>query len=356
MRVQSPEDILSLECIEAERGDYRRLAGGTMKDIVRIGVVGIGNMGGVHASYLDRGEVPGAELAAVCDIRQERLEWAKKELKISNPRVYGDFDELLRSGSTDALIIATSHYDHAALGVRAMEAGLHVLTEKPAGAHLAQALELEAAATLSGRVFGIMFNQRTYAHFAKLKDLVSSGELGRIKRSLWHLTISYRSQSYYDSGSWRASWAGEGGGVLLNQDSHQLDIWQWICGMPSRVRAFCRFGAYHDIEVEDDVVAYMEYPDGSTGVFVTSTGEAPGTNRLEISGDRGKLILDDDRLSFHRLRTPEREFNRTYTGGFGSPECWVSDIPTGGGGGEHVRITRNFVDAIRNNTPLIAPG
>lgn len=215
---------------------------------------------------------------------------------------------------------------------------------------------MNEAAQQSNKVFSIMYNQRTNPVYQKLKDLIDSGELGELKRSIWIITNWYRSQSYYDAGGWRATWSGEGGGVLLNQDPHQLDLWQWICGMPTKVRAFMSYGKYHNIEVEDDVTAYVEYANGATGLFVTTTGEAPGTNRLEVTGDRGKIVIEDDKLTFWRLRMPERKFNSEYKGGFGSPECWKCEIPTPGENTQHVGIINNWVDAILNGTELLAPG
>jgi len=215
---------------------------------------------------------------------------------------------------------------------------------------------MNEVAQKSGKVFGIMYNQRTNPVYQKLRDLIKSGELGEIKRIIWIITNWYRSQSYYDSGGWRATWAGEGGGVLINQCPHNLDLWQWICGMPKRVRGFCYYGKYHDIEVEDDVTAYMEYENGATGLFITTTGEAPGTNRWEISGDRGKIVVEDGKLTFWRLRVPERQFNREYKGGFGAPECWKCEVPTPGTETAHRGITANWVNAILKGTPLLAPG
>jgi predicted dehydrogenase len=212
------------------------------------------------------------------------------------------------------------------------------------------------AALKSGKVFGIMYNQRTNPLYQKVRDLIKSGELGEMKRSIWIVTNWYRPQSYFDSGGWRATWAGEGGGVLLNQDPHQLDLWQWICGIPTRIRAFCTEGKYHNIEVEDDVTAYVEYENGATGLFVTSTGEAPGTNRFEISGDKGKVVIEDGKLTFWRLRTPERQFNSEFKGGFGEPECWKCEVPIKGEEKGHPGITANFTEAILKGTSLLAPG
>jgi predicted dehydrogenase len=325
-------------------------------DKVRIGIIGIGNMGTSHALYLAKGEVNGAVLTAVCDENPERLQWAKQALG-DHVQLFDDADALFASGIVDGVLIATPHYDHPQLAVKAFQSGLHVLCEKPAGVYTKQVREMNEAAAKSDKVFGIMFNQRTSPLYQKLRDLVISGELGEIRRTNWIITNWYRSQSYYDSGGWRATWAGEGGGVLLNQDPHQLDLWQWTANMmPKRVRAFCYFGKYHDIEVEDDVTAYVEYENGATGLFVTTTGEAPGTNRYEISGDRGKIVIEDGKLTFWRNRVPERQFNREYKGGFGQPESWKCDIPVHGVETGHKGITINWVQAILKGTPLLAPG
>ncbi|GGE49286.1 oxidoreductase [Pullulanibacillus camelliae] len=323
---------------------------------VRIGIIGVGNMGSSHAVYLNNNEVPEAELVAVCDTNQARLDWAKAHLK-ETVALYDDANHLLAADDVDAVIIATPHYEHSPLAIKAFEKGKHVMSEKPAGVYTKQVREMNQAAAKSGKVFGIMYNQRTNPLYQKLRELVQAGELGEIKRTNWIITNWYRSQSYYDSGGWRATWAGEGGGVLLNQDPHQLDLWQWTAGMmPQRVRAFCGFGKFHDIEVEDDVTAYVEYENGATGVFVTSTGDSPGTNRYEISGDRGKLVVEEGQLTFWRLRQSEREFNRKYKGGFGEPECWKIDVPVHGKATDHRGITTNWVQAILHGTALLAPG
>jgi predicted dehydrogenase len=213
------------------------------------------------------------------------------------------------------------------------------------------------AAVKTDLKFSMMYNQRTNPIYKKLKELIDSGELGEIRRTNWIITNWYRSQSYYDSGSWRATWAGEGGGVLLNQDPHQLDLWQWTTGlMPKRVRAFCYFGKHRNIEVEDDVTAFVEYENGATGVFVTTTGEAPGTNRFEVTGDRGKIVIEDNKLTFWRLRVPESVFNEEYKGGFGEPECWKCEIPVHGENSGHKGIIQNWTDSILHGAPLIAPG
>lgn len=324
-------------------------------DVVRIGIIGIGTMGSHHAKYFMKGEVPGAELAAVCDTDPKRLEWAAKELPEGVKR-FGDSDALIDSGDVDAVMIATPHYDHPPIAIAAFAKGLHVLSEKPAGVYTKQVREMNEAAEKSGKVFALMFNQRTKPAYRKLKDLFEAGELGELRRTNWLITGWYRSQSYYDSGGWRASWAGEGGGVLLNQCPHNLDLWQWTVGMPSRVRAFCYFGKYHDIEVEDDVTAYVEYPNGATGLFITTTGEHPGTNRFEVTGDKGKVVVEGGKVTFWRTRVPVSQFNREFKGGFGSPETWKCDVPVRGSGDDHAEVTRGFVAAVREGKPLLTPG
>jgi predicted dehydrogenase len=324
-------------------------------DKVRVGIIGIGNMGTGHAQSLIAGKVPNTELTAVCDIKTERLEWAKQTFGEKVKR-FNDTESFFKSKAFDAVFIVTHHYDHPTLAIQSLNAGYHTLIEKPAGVYTKAVREMNEVALKSNKVFAIMYNQRTNPLYRKLKDIIESGELGDLKRSIWIITDWYRPQSYYDSGGWRATWSGEGGGVLLNQDPHQLDLWQWMCGMPKRVRSFMSFGKYHEIEVEDDVTTYVEYENGATGVFVTSTGEAPGTNRLEVTGDRGKIVIENGKLTFWRLRVSEREFNRDFKGGFGSPECWKCEIPTEGDNSQHIGILRNWTSAILNGTELIAPG
>ncbi|MGG4128052.1 Gfo/Idh/MocA family oxidoreductase [Paenibacillus illinoisensis] len=324
--------------------------------LIRVAVIGIGNMGAAHARTLIAGDVPGAELVAVCDVRKEMESWVASNFPAS-VSYWQDAEQMMASGTIDAVIIATPHYDHPEQAIQAFQHGLHVMIEKPAGVYTKQVRKMNEAAAASGKVFSMMYNQRTNPLYIKLRDLIASGELGEVRRTNWIITNWYRSQSYYDSGGWRATWAGEGGGVLINQDPHQLDLWQWTIGMmPVRMRAFCSFGKYRDIEVEDDVTAYVEYANGATGVFVTTTGEAPGTNRFEVNGDRGKIVIEDGQLTFWRLRESEPEFNKRFTGGFGQPECWKCEVLITGTESGHPGLIRNWIDAIRTGATLIAPG
>lgn len=322
---------------------------------VRLGIIGVGNMGSSHCKSILEGKVPEMELAAIADINPKKLEWAKQKLPERVKR-FDDAEKMMRSGLVDAILIATPHYFHPPLAIMGFHYGLHVLSEKPAGVYTKQVREMNEAAAKSDRVFAIMFNQRTNCVFRKMKELVSSGGLGEIKRTNWLITNWYRSQSYYDSGDWRATWAGEGGGVLLNQCPHNLDLWQWICGMPSRVQAVCHEGKWHRIEVEDDVTAYVEYPNGATGVFITSTADTPGTNRFEVLLDGGKLVCEHDKLTLYKNKIPERQFNATYKGGFGEPGFDTIEVETDGQNPQHVGVLKAFASAILHGTPLIADG
>lgn len=321
---------------------------------VRLGVIGFGNMGTAHCKNVFSGEVPGMELTAICDIAEKRRE-AAKEL-YPEIVIFEKAEDLYKSGLCDAVMVAVPHYDHPKLVIKAFECNLNVITEKPAGVYTKQVLEMNEAAEKSNKVFGIMYNQRTNPKYQKIRQMIKNGELGHIKRISWTVTDWYRPQSYHDSGSWRSTWKGEGGGTLINQNPHQLDLWQWMFGMPDKITAFVSFGKYYDIEVEDDVTAYFEYENGTTGTYITSTGEAPGTNRLEIACDMGKIIVENDNIIFYRNVVSEREFNKTFKGTFGTPECWKCELPAYGGGEQHVGILKDFTNAILNKTELLAPG
>ncbi|MCX6374463.1 MAG: Gfo/Idh/MocA family oxidoreductase [Armatimonadetes bacterium] len=318
-------------------------------DRVRIGVIGVGGMGGYHANYLRAGEVKRAELAAVCDIDEAKLaNWG-------DTPTFTDSAKLIRSGLADAVLIATPHYFHTTIGVDAFQQGLHVLTEKPISVHKADCRRLIDAHKATKLVFSAMFQMRTEPLYKKLKQLIDQGELGEITRLSWIVTDWFRTEAYYSSGGWRATWSGEGGGVLLNQCPHNLDLMYWLFGMPAKIRAFCKLGAKHDIEVEDEVTAYLEYPSGATGVFITTTGEAPGTNRLEIAGDRGRIVVEGGQIRFERNEVLASEFCKTSTFSFAVPPRWNIEIPYGKAETGHKVITQNFVDAILDGTDLIAP-
>ncbi|RZO58204.1 MAG: Gfo/Idh/MocA family oxidoreductase [Limisphaerales bacterium] len=322
-------------------------------DKVRIGIIGMGNMGRFHANDLLDGKVPRGELAAVGSTSPHKLE----EYKEKGVQIFGSGEEMIASGAIDALLIATPHYQHTSLGVAALEAGLHIMVEKPISAHKADAERLiAAAAARPDQVFGAMFQLRVEPRYQKIRELVQGGELGDLVRVLWIMTDWFRSEAYFQSGGWRATWKGEGGGVLLNQCLHQLDAMQWITGMPSQVRSHVGIGKWHDIEVEDDVTCYMKFANGASGAFITSSGETPGSNRFEIAGTKGRLILENDTLTLTRNEVPSDEWCKTSKIGFQKPETTVEEIPIPGADAAHATLMTNFVNAILDGEALIAPG
>ena len=327
-----------------------------MEKKIRLGVIGIGHMGSAHAKHVVQGKCPDFELVAIADVSEARRSWAKETLG-EQVQTFSDAMEMLDSGLLDACIVAVPHYDHARYAIACMQRDIHVLVEKPAGVYTKQVLEMNAEADKHPELkFAMMFNQRTNHIYRKIHELIHSGNYGQIRRTNWIITNWYRPQAYYDSGAWRATWAGEGGGVLLNQCPHQLDLWQWLCGMPTRVHAFLHYGKWHDIEVEDDVTAYVEYENGATGVFITTTGDGKGSNRLEIQLDKAKIVAEGDRLQVDEFEMTEQEFSRTYTKGFGSVHTTRLEIETDGKNEQHVGVINAWGGAILRGEPMVADG
>jgi len=315
---------------------------------VRVGIVGVGGMGTGHCRTI--GDIEEIELAAVADINEERAREVGQEFGVPS---FGSHTALIESGLVDAVVIATVHYFHPPIAIDAFEAGLHVLSEKPIGVRVSRAEAMVEAARKSGKVFCVMFQMRTTPVVKKAKELIDSGQIGDIRRTLL-VSPEFRSEAYYRSGTWRATWAGEGGGVMMNQAPHIMDVFTMLGGLPSRVHGRCDT-LLHDIEVEDQATAMLEYANGAAGYFYCSTCER-GERTLEIVGDKGKLRMDGDALRFWRFEPAVSEFNRTNTEMWGFPkseevELELEECETG-----HKAILRNFARAILHDEPLIAPG
>ncbi len=324
---------------------------------VKLGILGIGNMGSTHAQNMKNGKCPEIEIAAIADTNAARLEWAKEQHYDENITYFNDAIEMLDSGCIDACLVAVPHYDHPKYAIECMKRNIHVMVEKPAGVYTKQVREMnEAAEKYPNVIFGLMFNQRTNCIYRKLKELIDSGEYGQIRRTNWLITDWYRPQAYYNSGGWRATWAGEGGGVLLNQCPHQLDLWQWICGMPKKVFTKMHFGKWHDIEVEDDVTTYVEYENGATGVFITSTGDGRGSNRFEIQTDKAKFVVEDGQLVVEEFEMTEQEFSAINTSPFGAIKTKKYIPETDGLNPQHVGVLNAWAAAILRGESLIAEG
>ena len=319
-------------------------------DSVRLGIVGLGNMGKAHLSNIRAGKVPGLRVTALCESTGTLPELQDGESPFSN------VSEMIKSGKIDAILICTPHFSHTTIGIEALQNGLHVLVEKPISVHKADCERLIAAHTDKSKIFAAMFNMRTNACFKKVKDFIDSGEIGAVRRVHWEVTNWFRTNYYYATGGWRGTWKGEGGGVLMNQCPHNLDLFQWMFGMPQRVRGFCQFGRFHQIEVEDDVTAVLQYDNGTTATFVTSTGEAPGRNVLEISAEQGRItVTDGAKIHFQRNRQPMSKFCMEAEAAFAMPESWHMEIPVDASGGQHVEILQNFTNAILKGEKLLSP-
>ena len=323
---------------------------------VRFGIIGVGNMGSGHSKNLLAGKVENGVLAAVCDLKQSKLDAIKALEGAENVATFTDYKEMLASGLIAVVIVAVPHYYHPPIVIDALNAGINAISEKPAGVYTKQVKEMNAVAEKSDKMFGMMFNQRTNCVYRKMREMVQNGELGEIKRVNWVITDWYRTQDYYDSGDWRATWKGEGGGVLLNQCPHNLDLWQWICGLPVKVKAFVHEGKWHDIEVEDDVTIYAEYANGATGTFITTSGDCPGTNRFEVTGTKGTLIFEDNKLFYKELKIDEREHCFKTDKGFEKPECLPTvEVELEGENSQHSGICNNIANAILGLEEVYAP-
>lgn len=316
-------------------------------DDLRLGIIGLGNIGAKHAANVHDGEVTGCRVTAVCS-RTARTTGA-------GATHYIDYRALIDSGDVDAVLVATPTYTHGEIGRYALERGLHVMMEKPIGLSVHDGGELVAAAD-AGQVLAVMLNQRTDPVYLEMKAHVDKGALGEIRRTNWTMTNWFRPEVYFRASDWRATWRGEGGGLLVNQCIHNLDVFQWICGMPSRVTARCAFGKYHDIEVEDEVTALIDYAGGATGVFTGSTGEAPGFNRFDVVGDRATLSYDGRRLCLLENRPAVSVYNRETREMFGSPGLAETDITPAAAVNQHAAVLEDFVAAIRDGTEPIASG
>jgi predicted dehydrogenase len=329
----------------------------TTANKAKIAVIGTGGMGTSHLREIVHLE--NVELVAVCDIDRDRANQNAEEYGVP---AYYDYRDLLEKGGVDGVIIATPHYDHTPISIDFMGRGVNVLTEKPIAVHTQDANKMIAAYEAAKSkhpdlVFSIMFQQRTYGFWRKIKAMIDGGELGKLVRATWIITDWFRTQAYYDNGGWRATWSGEGGGVLLNQCPHNLDLYQWFVGLPNRVTGFANIGKYHNIEVEDEVTGFFEYENGMVGHFITSTAESPGTNRLEIVGDNGKVVFEDGRLFFYRNESSMLDFIKTCPRSFDKVgnEVIELDYEHHGQPG-HAIMIENFANAILKGETLIAPG
>ena len=348
---------------------------------VRYGIIGFGTQGSSYCNILTgTASFPGfpsapvpphCALGAICDIDPARRELAKQ--KFPDYPVFEDYRDMIASGHCDAVITTVPHYLHHEMAIYAMEHGMNVICEKPAGVRAKDVQKMIDCHEAHPEVaFGIMFNQRTNKLYQKIKEIVASGELGQIRRSQWIINTWWRPDSYYRQSEWRATWGGEGGGVLVNQAPHQLDLWQWICGVPCKVTSLNLNGFRRDIAVENDVTMVTQYPNGATGSFITCTHDAIGTDRLEIDLDAGKIVVDNSKTAtVYRMvkdgkRVDEEYMNQhmsmmelamltSSNGGGGLYETEVFEN-SDGWGIQHGTVMENFALHVLTGSPLLAPG
>ena len=326
-------------------------------DKVRFGIIGMGNMGSGHLESFFKGKIKNGIVTAFAETDLEKIKRATENFP-GEYEIYSSGDELIDNAQVDAILIAVPHYDHPRLTIKALNKNIHVLCEKPAGVYVKQVRKMNEVASKSSAIFSMMYNQRTNPLYVKMHELVAGGELGEVRRVNWIITNWFRTQAYFDSGAWRATWKGEGGGALMNQCPHQLDLLQWIVGaMPTKIRAHCHFGKWHDIETEDDVTAYLEFPNGATGVFITSTADAPGDNRFEILCSKGKVVCENDKLMIYRLKTDLQEYIKTCENGFSQPEFEVETVEMDyAKNTQRVGIINNFANAVLGLEELYVDG
>jgi predicted dehydrogenase len=328
-------------------------------ETVRYGIIGLGNQGTTYAfNIFEKRKAVDGILTAVCDNNPSRIESFKSKTSLREFAYFSDYKEMLDSGLCDAILVETPHYKHPEIVIECLKRDIHVICDKPAGVYTKQVKEMNEMAKNSKALFALMFNQRTNCVYRKMKEIIAEGGIGELQRVTWIITDWFRTQQYYDSGSWRATWEGEGGGVLINQCPHQIDLVQWVVGeMPTSVYGFCQYGKWHDIEVEDEVTAFFKYKNGATGVFITTTGEAPGTNRLEISGTRGKLLSDNGKtLTYYKNVCDSQEHSKTSKEGFNKPEMEKIEVETDGLNPQHLGIVNNFTAAILGREELFVDG
>lgn len=321
---------------------------------IRYGIIGVGNQGSYYTRLLLNNEIENSVLTCLCDINENKLSSFKEKYKDIN--YFNDYKDLIKSKLCDAVIVVTPHYLHPEIVIEALNNDVNVISDKPIGVYTKQVKEMNEVAKKSKAKFSLMFNQRTNSVYRKMKEMIDNKEIGEVQRVTWIITDWFRTEAYYRNGSWRATWKGEGGGVLINQCPHQLDLLQWIVGLPTKVNAFCHYGKWHDIEVEDDVTAYLEFSNGATGVFITTTGEAPGTNRFEVSGSKGKLIVENNTLLFYKNELDNIEVCKNSDKGFDTPKVNIIKVETDNKNEQHKGIIKNFTNHLLNKEDLFVDG
>lgn len=324
---------------------------------IRIGIIGFGKHGSHYVRrYLETDICKEVELTAIAENNSVRLDWAKKHLE--NVAFFDDAIKMLDSGLIDACQIVVPHPDHYFYIKECFKRGIHVLCEKPLCVYADEARSIieEHQKHYSDLVFGVMLNQRQNPLFRKLKELLDNKTYGTILRADWTITNWYRNQVYFDESYWHATWIGEAGGLMMNQAIHQLDLWQWLFGLPDRVYAKLGYGKGHDIETDDEASIFFEYNDGVVGTFTASTNDFSGSNCLKIRTDQALLIIENKKITVKEIKRESASAMHNYQLMYEKPALIETEIKIEGTDPKHEGVVNEFTSAIINKTPLETDG
>jgi len=318
---------------------------------VRFGIVGVtGVIGGTHIRAIRQTE--GAELAAVTDLN---LAAAQRVASEARCELLKNFDWLIKRADIDVVCLCTPHALHAEQAIAALKSRKHVLTEKPMAVTVADADKMIAASEKYDRKLGVVFQYRFRPSVLAARALLQRGQLGQLYR-VTVVHAAFKTQYFYDAAAWRGTWKGGGGGVLINQAPHYLDLLAYLVGMPTRVAAWNRT-LTHRIEVEDTASALMEFPGGAQGFAHFNTVQAPGESRIEIVGDRGTLRIEDNDVRLFQPEIPLRQFAQTDRSHiYAYPRTAEVRVPLASSEATHATVLQDFIDAVRHNRPPACDG
>ena len=323
---------------------------------MKLGIAGIGVIGESYLKLFKEGRIKEGEVAAVASRNTQRVEKILEKLNLQEVRVYGSLKEMLEKESLSGVIITTPHKLHVSMMKEALQMGVSVLTDKPLSSTRKEAEEMAVfAKDYPDLVKGVLFNKRANPIHKEIKKIIESGELGILRRALYEVTDYYRSHRYYEESGWRGTYEEEGGGVLMNQAVHQMDLLTWFTDLPKEVMAFLKEGSHRPMTTENDAYLHLFYEGGGVGHFITSTHESPGVHRLELSFDQGQILMENEKtLKITKLQEPEEDFSRKTETLFahvpGTLE--VKEFEPLEDKEEHVRTIENFIRAIEGKEKI----
>lgn len=295
--------------------------------------------------------LPTTQLVGVTDVNAALAEQRAEELGCP---AFPDYPSMLSATRPDVVVIMTPHPFHAEIAIAALEAGCHVLCEKPMAVHVGEADAMIAAAERAGRLLAVSLQFRHRPEIVAAKQIVDAGGLGELQR-VDVLACWTRANRYYQQMPWRGTWKGEGGGVLMNQAPHNLDLACYLAGPPSRVVAWTRT-RLQPIEAEDTAHAMLSWPGGAMGTIHASTAEADTGDRIELLGTGGRLLVTPGHLTYERFSPDLRQHVQETEILWGGPEAQSVPVDLPPGEADHAAVYRDLHDAILHGTPLRSDG